>query len=181
MSARGPFGNVVTGNLWWGLIFFFFTGPNVKKTIKSCFSMLSKHPDQTFIHQTKLRLPLSKDCLGASFFHAVKWSVIPGPALFILDQVSHCAVSNYGNKNLVHIKELPTRVYKNCCRVKKKLKRWRRIKATSSVTQETFVGQESLPSTHFQVVVVRNATCVCGRREGNIIYANSSIIASPLS
>lgn len=125
MSARGPFDNVVTGNLWWGLIFFFFTGPNVKKTIKSCFSMLSKHPAprSDLYPPDKVEAASVQRLSGSIFFHAVKWSVIPGPALFILDQVSHCAVSNYGDKNFVYIKELPTRVYKNCCRAKKKLKR----------------------------------------------------------
>lgn len=111
----------------------------------------------------------------------MKWSVISGLSLCILDQVTYCAASNYGDKNLLHTKEFPTNVYKNGCRVKKKLGRWSRIKATSYATWEPFPGQESLASTYFQVLAVRNTICVCGRRVRNTIYTASWIIASPLS
>lgn len=115
------------------LFFFSFTDPDVWQTIKSCFSMFSKHPPQTFIHQSILRLLLSKDHLRASFLHAF-WvrSIL---ILILIEVANHSRLWTlhfrsrillwciYGGKNLVYTKGLSAWVYKKCCRRKEKLKR----------------------------------------------------------
>lgn len=196
MSAGDPLGNIFTNYLLWDLfIYFFFLIFNRPKCMES-YQELFLHVKQTYTSDLnppdKVETASVQRLSGIiSFSCLLIWSililmlmkpwVIPGLALCILDQVSYCAVSNYSDKNLVQTKELPTRVYKNCCKVEKKLKRWSRIKATSSATWEPVAGQESLASTYFQVVVVRNVVCVSGRRVGNTMYTTSWIITSPLS